>query len=63
MTTDLKNRNQRRSAAKIARCRGKLRIAAKVISADDTVSGITLIQPDGQIGFLDADLIGRGGRA
>jgi hypothetical protein len=40
-----------------------LRIAAALIEADNSVSGITLFTPDGEASYVDAGTIRRGGRA
>jgi len=68
------NRKSRRAAAaKDSRLRrvkttpidrnAALRLAADMINADRTVSGATLIEPDGSVTYVDAEMLRRGGRA
>jgi hypothetical protein len=40
-----------------------LRIAARLVEDDASISGATLIEPSGRITFLDAELLRRGGSA
>jgi hypothetical protein len=40
-----------------------VRIAAALVEADATVSGVTIVTPEGNINHIDADTLRRGGRA
>jgi hypothetical protein len=42
---------------------GLLRIVAAALEADDTMSGVTLIEPNGTITHIDAATLRQGGRA
>jgi hypothetical protein len=41
----------------------RMRLAAALIEADGSVSGLTLVTPDGEVTYLDAEVLRRGGRA
>lgn len=38
-----------------------LRLVAALVDADGSVSGITLISPDGELSYVDAEMLRRGG--
>jgi hypothetical protein len=66
------SRHQRRVAAATDRRRSiskssqldraeLLRLVAGLVKADGSVSGITIITPDGELSYVDADMLRRGG--
>ena len=65
------NRQQRRAAAakqRQERYHGEmvmlaLQVLESLAAQDETVSGATLILPDGEVQFIDAACLKRGGRA
>lgn len=67
------NRAQRRAAARsalpgddvvIAPDRARLlRPLAALVETDSNVSGVTLITPEGEVSYIDAHTLRRGGRA
>jgi hypothetical protein len=40
-----------------------LRIVAAMVEADETVSGATIITADGEVSYVDATMLRRGGQA
>jgi hypothetical protein len=66
------NRQQRRRAAsarrhedgdqsKVADRATLLKFIARLAEGDSTLSGVTVVMPDGEVSYVDADLLRRGG--
>jgi hypothetical protein len=69
MTAEANDRAERRAAAQAKRDRDRrvrglaLRTVAALVEQDPSVSGFTIISPNGSIEYLDADMLRRGGHA
>jgi hypothetical protein len=69
MTAETNDRAECRAQAQTKRDRDRrvrglaLRTVAVLVEQDPTVSGFTIITPDGTVEYLDADMLRRGGRA
>jgi hypothetical protein len=63
------DRTTRRAQERLERDRDRrlrglaLRTIAALADSDETISGFTLITPNGALEYLDADMLRRGGRA
>lgn len=69
INSDFSARRQQRETTRAQRHHDRrvrtlaLRTFAALAEADDTISGATMILPDGTSEYLDADLMRQGGRA
>jgi hypothetical protein len=57
-----KSRSQDRAQDEIDRAK-LVRIAAAMTDADGSISGVSIIRPNGRIDYLDGDLLRPGGHA